>query len=205
MNSSTIVKIQKHLETLINHLEPTREFLNMHMVGWISENLFDKHVPVEIRDEIKNIDDCKSAMKLFFDQNNPSPDLITKHKHLYNHIQQSKTFYLENLSDKLYLNVDELLDEFQSLNIPINKGLSFNVRQFMKDKKNHEVEIASSIVGTLACARNKQHFVLDIGDGKGYLSTRLALEFNLKVLGIDGNPDNVRLAESRNERLTKIW
>lgn len=43
--------------------------------------------------------------------------------------------------------------------------------------------------------------VIDAGDGKGYLSTRLSLEHKIKVLGVDCNPINVNGALVRSERL----
>lgn len=43
--------------------------------------------------------------------------------------------------------------------------------------------------------------VIDAGDGKGYLSTRLSLEHNIKVLGVDYNPTNTRGAMIRSEIL----
>lgn len=47
----------------------------------------------------------------------------------------------------------------------------------------------------------KAMLVADAGDGKGYLSTNLALEHKLKVLGIDFNPVNTLGALIRQEKL----
>lgn len=44
-------------------------------------------------------------------------------------------------------------------------------------------------------------FVVDAGDGKGYLSSRLALEHNLKVLGIDASATNTNGAQKRVSKL----
>lgn len=46
--------------------------------------------------------------------------------------------------------------------------------------------------------------IIDAGDGKGYLSSRLALEYKLRVLGIDANPDNTENAVKRSTRLEVI-
>lgn len=43
--------------------------------------------------------------------------------------------------------------------------------------------------------------VIDAGDGKGYLSTRLSLEHKIKVLGVDCNPTNVTGALKRSKLL----
>lgn len=44
-------------------------------------------------------------------------------------------------------------------------------------------------------------FVVDAGDGKGYLSTRLSLEHDMRVLGVDYNPSNTFNALKRAEML----
>lgn len=57
------------------------------------------------------------------------------------------------------------------------------------------------------CASTKNHealCVIDAGDGKGYLSTRLSLEHNIKVLGVDYNPINTLGALIRSEKLEVI-
>ncbi|KAL7042552.1 hypothetical protein ACKWTF_001189 [Chironomus riparius] len=200
-----ITTVQKHLDLIVKHMEPSRDFVNMHMVAWICENLYVKHVPENIRSEINSVEDVKSAMDLFFQKDKPSIDLIKKHQSLHNKIQLEKLFYLENLTDKLYLTHDEMIDEFKALNIPTDLGLNVHVKEFMKDKKSHEVSVASKIVGILSRARHKKPLILDFGDGKGYLSTRVSLEFNLKTLGIDASDQNAREAELRNKKLTKLW
>ncbi|XP_070494942.1 probable methyltransferase-like protein 25 [Chironomus tepperi] len=200
-----IAIVQKHLDRIVTHMEPSREFVNMHMVAWICENLYVKHVPENIRSEINTIEDVRSAMDLFFQKDNPSIDLIKKHQNLHNKIQLEKTFYLENLTDKLYLTHDEMIDEFKALKVPTDLGLNVHVKEFMKDKKSHEVSVASKIVGILSRTRDKKPLILDFGDGKGYLSTRVSLEFNLKTLGIDASDQNAREAELRNAKLTKLW
>ena len=202
--TSTILKLQKNIERIIKFLEP-REFINCHMVSYLCDDLWMKFIPENIRDEIKRKEDVDTAIEVFFNQEEANPDLIKKHQHLYNHIQRTKTFYLENLDDKLFITTDELLDKFKDMNIPHSMGLNLSIREFMKEKKNHEVEIISRIVAALANARGKNHFIIDVGDGKGYLSSRLNLEYKLAVLGIDGNQNNSTEAVKRNKQLSKKW
>jgi len=202
--NSTILKLHKNIDKIIKFLEP-RDFLNCHMVTYFCDDLWNKFIPETIRSEISNKDDVKTAIEVFFQQENADPELIKKHQHLYNHIQMTKTFYLENLEDKLYITGEELKEVFRRINIPACVGLNVSVREFMKEKKNHEVEIISDVIAGLSKAREKQHFIIDVGDGKGYLSSRLSLEFKLKVLGIDGNQQNTQEAQRRNKLLAKQW
>jgi hypothetical protein len=208
MIDSTINDIQKNIDRIIEHLEPSREFINMHLCAYLCDDLYEKHVPDEIKSEINCIEDVLSAIELFLNHHKIVDDhrVDRKHQNLYNYILKQKTFYIENLKDKLYLTTDELLEELSKIGIETTqKGLSFRVKEFMSEKKNHEVEIASKLISTLSNAHGKEHFILDIGDGKGYLSSRLALEYNLRVLGVDGNSENTIQANSRNEKLKKWW
>lgn len=204
MLNTRILQLQKNIDRIIRFLEP-RDFINCHMVSYLCDDLWNKFIPQNIRNEINKKEDVESAIEIFFKQEDAAPDLIAKHQNLYNHIQHTKTFYLENLEDKLFITTDELLDKFKSLGIPYSPGLNLNIREFMKEKKNHEVEIIAGVVAALSRARGKEHFIVDIGDGKGYLSSRLNLEFKLKVLGIDGNDQNSKEAVKRNQKLSKMW
>lgn len=66
--------------------------------------------------------------------------------------------------------------------------------------------ITADVVASM-CASTKNHEslgVIDAGDGKGYLSTRLSLEHKIQVLGVDYNPVNTRGALLRSEKLEVI-
>lgn len=202
--AATILKLQRNIERIISFLEP-REFINCHMVSYICDDLWNKHIPAGIRSEIQKQEDVDSAIEVFFHQEDADPALIKKHQNLFDHIKMTKSFYLENLDDKLFITTDELFGEFTKMNIPHPSGINLSVKEFMKDKKNHEVEIIARVIAALTNARGKKHFVIDVGDGKGYLSSRLSLEFKLKVLGIDGNLSNTKEAEKRNQKLSKQW
>lgn len=204
--AAVVLNVQKNIDRIVSLLLKNYECINTQMVGFLTEHLWEKFVPQEIRNEVKTKEDVKTAIELFYSQNSPPLELITKHPALHRHIEYHRSFFLENFEEKLYLSESELMDELKSLKIPINTGLNLSVRDFMKAQKNYEVEVAAKIVGTLAKARNREHLVMDIGDGKGYLSSRIAIEFNLqRVLGVDGNPNNSVEALIRNERLSKVW
>lgn len=203
-NAATIAKLRFHIDRIVNFLEP-REFINCHMVAYLLDDLWRKFIPEGIRNEIKSNDDVDTAIEVFLNQASAKPELIRKHQNLFDHIAMTKNFYLENLDDKLFITTDELMKEFGRMEIPHSAGLNLSIREFMKEKKNHEVEIIAGIVAALSKARGRDHLIIDVGDGKGYLSSRLSLEFKLKVLGIDGNLQNTVVAEKRNKMLSKKW
>lgn len=47
--------------------------------------------------------------------------------------------------------------------------------------------------------------MIDLGSGKGYLSSFLSLQYNLKVYGIDSSNKNTHGANERNRKLKKHW
>ncbi|XP_042324339.1 methyltransferase-like protein 25 [Sceloporus undulatus] len=75
---------------------------------------------------------------------------------------------------------------------------------FMNNKKSHEVQLMSELVDGIAkyCGLSQ---VIDLGSGKGYLSSFLSLQYNLKVYGIDSSNTNTHGANERNRKLKKHW
>ncbi|XP_004675901.1 PREDICTED: methyltransferase-like protein 25 [Condylura cristata] len=74
--------------------------------------------------------------------------------------------------------------------------------EFMNTKKSHEVHAMSELVSSIAdyCGIKQ---VIDVGSGKGYLSSFLSLKYGLKVYGIDSSNTNTHGAEERNRKLKK--
>uniref|UniRef100_A0A3P9N2F2 Methyltransferase like 25 n=1 Tax=Poecilia reticulata TaxID=8081 RepID=A0A3P9N2F2_POERE len=90
---------------------------------------------------------------------------------------------------------DELL---QSL-----RGNKLEPDEFMNSKKSHEVQCMSKAVACLAqhCGVKQ---VIDVGSGKGYLSSFLSLQYGLQVFGIDSSSTNTHGAQERNRKLKKF-
>ncbi|XP_054055538.1 probable methyltransferase-like protein 25 isoform X2 [Rissa tridactyla] len=76
--------------------------------------------------------------------------------------------------------------------------------EFMNNKKSHEVQVMSELVDNIAkyCGIKQ---VIDIGSGKGYLSSFLSMQYNLKVYGIDSSDTTTSGAHERNRKLKKHW
>lgn len=73
----------------------------------------------------------------------------------------------------------------------------------MNSKKSHEVQSMSEVVAGLAqhCGVKQ---VIDVGSGKGYLSSFLSLQYGLWVYGIDSSSTNTHGAQERNRKLTRF-
>lgn len=60
---------------------------------------------------------------------------------------------------------------------------------------------AALIDKLLQSTPDENQYIIDAGDGKGYLSSRMALQYGHRVLGIDANAMNTENALSRNRKL----
>ncbi|XP_046574798.1 uncharacterized protein LOC124282811 isoform X1 [Haliotis rubra] len=74
----------------------------------------------------------------------------------------------------------------------------------MSQKKSHEVEVMAEVCARMADAF-KTNLTVDLGSGKGYLSTQLCYKFNHHVIGIDSSCTNTEGATKRAGRLDKKW
>ncbi|XP_003221187.2 probable methyltransferase-like protein 25 [Anolis carolinensis] len=83
-------------------------------------------------------------------------------------------------------------------------GTEMKTDEFMNNKKSHEVQLMSELVYGIAkyCGLSQ---VIDLGSGKGYLSSFLSLQYGLKVYGIDSSNTNTHGANERNRKLKKHW
>ncbi|XP_071114458.1 probable methyltransferase-like protein 25 [Haliotis cracherodii] len=77
-------------------------------------------------------------------------------------------------------------------------------RVLMSQKKSHEVEVMAEVCAHMADVFNT-NLTVDLGSGKGYLSTQLCYEFNHHVIGIDSSSTNTEGATKRAGRLDKEW
>ncbi|XP_045409252.1 probable methyltransferase-like protein 25 [Lemur catta] len=76
--------------------------------------------------------------------------------------------------------------------------------EFMNVKKSHEVQAMSELISSIAAYYGIKQ-VIDLGSGKGYLSSFLSLKYGLKVYGIDSSNTNTHGAKERNRKLKKHW
>ncbi|XP_042860929.1 methyltransferase-like protein 25 isoform X2 [Penaeus japonicus] len=91
----------------------------------------------------------------------------------------------------------KILDLHGSNKIPV-----LPMTGIMSEKKSHEVEVMSEVIARLARGFDV-NWVMDLGSGKGYLSSSLVLQYGLNVLAMDSSPVNTTSALTRNTKLEK--
>uniref|UniRef100_A0A1Q3FJP5 Putative rrna adenine n-6-methyltransferase n=1 Tax=Culex tarsalis TaxID=7177 RepID=A0A1Q3FJP5_CULTA len=181
------------------------DFLNCHMVDYLTEGHWRRYIPEDVRGELEGMRDLIEAKEVFWNQFNKEFD-SSKFPRLTNHIEAMKRFRLDVLPEAC-MTTEQLNSAFDSC----LKETRLKMPELMSIKKCHEVEVASAVVASLCTVvatgtdgkSLDEVAVIDAGDGKGYLSSRIALEHGIKVLGIDCNEGNTVSAERRRDQLRK--
>jgi len=82
------------------------------------------------------------------------------------------------------------------------EDINKNILIGMNPKKIYEVKVLAALINTIA-KNNKINNILDIGAGQAYLSSVLAYQHNLRVLGVDCNEIQICGASTRNEYIKR--
>lgn len=187
--------VKQQIENVLHHLEQFLPLANCHMVDYFTKNVYNFHVPLEIQNEIASVGQCEILTSLL------SNKLDHQTPHLNKFVKDLNQCSLYNCNT-VCLKSEQLVKKFEEhgcKNLPTCK-----LEIFMTEKKSHEVEILSAITATTKAIGKTTH-VVDIGDGRGYLSSLLALHYKIPVLGIDSSEINTCSARKRVAKLSKIW
>lgn len=188
--------ISIRLDQLISYLEPLLPLANCHMVDFFTKNVYETFIPLRIRTEIEQLGFLESLDAILTSNVSDSkcPEL---HKFLSNCRKHS----LPNCKD-VCMDLRDFKQNLIAMGCQDVSGL--HLEDFMSSKKSHEVEIMSEIAAAI-CNIAKTDHLIDIGDGKGYLSSALAMYNGLKVLGVDSSHINTKGAAKRVDKLNKHW
>ncbi|XP_060101125.1 probable methyltransferase-like protein 25 [Heteronotia binoei] len=113
----------------------------------------------------------------------------------------AKYYSMPNLG--VCISLEDMLKALNSQQQP-RSDVEMKTDDFMNNKKSHEVLLMSTLVDAIA-KYNGLNQVIDLGSGKGYLSSFLSMQYNLKVYGIDSSNTNTHGANERNKKLKKHW
>uniref|UniRef100_A0A182NA37 Methyltranfer_dom domain-containing protein n=1 Tax=Anopheles dirus TaxID=7168 RepID=A0A182NA37_9DIPT len=201
-------RIRHQIDAIIRFLKPNMEFINCHMVDYLTEQHWKRFVPGTIQNELQTVGEYLQAKELFWGQFDPSCDEHDRFPGVKNFIENTRRYRLGGSEAQ---GVALSLEEFKEALSDCRKETRLKMTELMNMKKCHEVEVAAAVVASLCSAmasashgtgtKMQDMLVIDAGDGKGYLSSRIALEHGIKVLGVDCNEANTSNAEKRRERL----
>lgn len=171
----------KHLEDALLFIKLYEKLADCHLVDFITENLWDKCLPDELKIQIEksNETDCYEIIK-----------------------KSSELINFTNAIDALNLkNNKNLLTDDVNLSL-FNNNCFKKQQEFMKNKKSYEINILSNFISQLW--KGNEDIVIDVGAGKGYLGTSLSENYKIPVLSIDSCPSRNKSALEREKLLKKI-
>lgn len=198
--------LQFQLEKVARFLKPHIKFVNCHMVNHFLDDNWTSFIPKDVQNELLENEKVTDLLtRIMSNGYNTSLDDFPAVKKFIN---ESKDHTLLNMPD-LCFSLENLKEKLKYLGYNVRFKSSVEFKDFMSPKKNHEVELLSTVVADLCKEINNHNYsdviVIDAGDGKGYLSSRLAFKFDLKVLGVDASPVNTKGAEKRKAKLDRAW
>lgn len=225
------ILMKTSLKKIANFVEPALTFLNCHFTDYYLKSYWNSLLPEKLRLDLesKSIEEVKKCMidlttgnwrrypeaDLNYDRNFSTvsnlEDLIVTVGRLKLHELNICTSF-----KKLEENRQILKNKFPEYFV----DLEFD--KFMSSKKMHEVLKFSEFI---ACTcneinlgasfddpvlkqvsqRRKLNNIVDVGSGKGYLSSFLAMYYDHKVLAIDASASNTEGCDKRTAKLDKTW
>ncbi|XP_073413088.1 probable methyltransferase-like protein 25 isoform X4 [Dendrobates tinctorius] len=197
-------KVTESMESLLQLLQMSAHISGAHTVEFYTEDIWKNNVGVS----------PESVLSIFSQQRRSpyqftaAPDMTSIFSPATNQLVNLESFveaarYNSLMNLGLCTTIDEILETFASQRTD-KRGKGIKSDQFMNDKKSHEVVIMSQLVEALAKLCGVKQ-VIDLGAGKGYLSSYLSMRYDLKVYGIDSSHTNTDGANERNRKLKKYW
>ncbi|XP_053320937.1 probable methyltransferase-like protein 25 [Spea bombifrons] len=201
----TTDQVKVAITKLVQFLQRTRQISEAHTVDFYTEDVWNNLVAIP----------PATVLSTFHEQSKTSsqthggvPDLSSIFCHTTQRLVNFKAFVkaaqYHSLADLgICTPVDELLEAL-SVNQALRPNKEMKADTFMNDKKSHEVLMMSKLVDGIASVCGVKQ-VIDLGAGKGYLSSYLSMQYDLKVYGIDSSHTTTDGANKRNRKLKKYW
>ncbi|KAI4803257.1 hypothetical protein KUCAC02_006808 [Chaenocephalus aceratus] len=215
MSSSSycLTEIQRRIDEVKQFLSITLNIANAHTVEFYTQDAWNRFTAVPPQEVLSTFSSCNDGSDQQREPQHRAKD------------QSKTTFGFCNETDRLVdacelllaarahslpglgvcMSRDELLQALresraESRAPAVAMGAEMETDEFMNSKKSHEVQSMSEVVACLA-----QHCgVIDVGSGKGYLSSFLSLQYGLHVYAIDSSSSNTHGAQERNRKLKKF-
>ncbi|KAM9823962.1 putative methyltransferase-like protein 25 [Neosynchiropus ocellatus] len=210
ISSTGLCVVQQRIDEVERFLTSTLKISNAHTMDFYTNDVWKRFIGVSPEDVLSALGSSSDREVAPHTQHedsgttfgfcNRTHRLVDPHQLL----QAARAHSLPDLG--LCLSRDEFLRTMRrhtQQELLTEMGPELEPDDFMNSKKSHEVQSMSEVVAALA-ARCRVKQVIDLGSGKGYLSSFLSLQFGLQVFGIDSSSTNTRGAQERNRKLKKF-
>ncbi|XP_032445094.1 putative methyltransferase-like protein 25 isoform X1 [Xiphophorus hellerii] len=205
----SLTEIQRRIDEVKRFLSGTLAIANAHTVEFYTHDVWKRFIavtPQEVLAAVSSGSDQQGApehkekaehSRTTFGFCIHSNQLVDIHELL----EEAKAQSLPGLG--VCVSRDELLQSLRGSELECAETDKLEPDEFMNSKKSHEVQCMSKVVACLTqhCGVKQ---VIDVGSGKGYLSSFLSLQYGLQVFGIDSSSTNTHGAQERNRKLKKF-
>lgn len=127
--------VRGHLHRCLQFLRPFLPMANSHMVTFITDKLYEKYVPLSIRNEIGSATQIDQAMEIYWNQLNTKVDAAETNEFrcLQKHLDDVRSHTLDGI-DGVWIEPNEL----QAI-IGCKTKDAVVIKGYMTEKKNYEV------------------------------------------------------------------
>ncbi|XP_037551614.1 methyltransferase-like protein 25 [Nematolebias whitei] len=205
----SLAEIQRQIDEVVRFLSVTLSIANAHTVEFYTHDVWKRFMAVTPEEVLSAVssssDQQREPQHKGLERSRTTFGFCTASNRLldiHELFEAATAHSLPGLG--VCLSREELLRELRgSASEPAQIGAELEADEFMNSKKSHEVQSMSEVVACLAqnCGVKQ---VVDVGSGKGYLSSFLSLQFGLRVYGIDSSSTNTHGAQERNRKLKKF-
>lgn len=180
-------RVRAQLDAVLRFVRPQLAFANCHMVGYLTEGLWQQHVPAAIRNAVRSAEDVDAALSVFWAfhreperfataaaEGEDDSEAENRFGGLLEHLRAARAHRLGHLerggdaddddNDGVVLSADQMHAELlrrrnarrdSNVDGSVNPASTstLQIKEFMSEKKSHEVEIASDLIASL-CANS---------------------------------------------------
>lgn len=198
-----IAEVIARLEEIIKYLKPLLPLANCHMVNFITDGMWEIYVPDAIKKEVSSVKlEVINAIFLHYAKGISVDEIKGELESIPNFakfLDSARNMCLRGISaQEIVVSLPDMQAKLAAWGYEYRESL--HLEEFMTVKKVHEVEIMSQMVAAIVCISHASH-VVDVGGGKGYLSSILALHYGLRVLGVDSSQLNTHGAAKMTQKL----
>lgn len=209
---ASVATVQQRIDQILKFMAAKLKFVNCHMVNYLTDDHWTTFVPKAIREEINDgvCDKSADLIQRFLRSGNGYDADLGDYPETKAFVEETRRHTLAGMRE-VCLGLSEFQRELKKFGCEMSSEPPLKIKEFMSAKKNHEVEITASLVNDLCRHLEQQKssieksIIIDAGDGKGYLSSMLALQYGKFVLGIDASETNTHGAEKRKQKMSRAW
>lgn len=182
---------EKHFTSTLDLIEKYQGLINCHLVDFLTEDLWDKFVPLSIKLEVEKITSVNSKVDWW------KTELCSELNNFKNMAQSLKLDACLGVTD--FKDLTMIFPE--TVNNKLNNFPRREESKYMKQKKLYEIDIFSKIIAHVF--KTDFNVVVDAGSGKAYLSQYLSEVYGIPVLAIESSTSHYNNALMRKNLLQK--